>query len=86
LAGGETLKDADKACPFRLLLTTRRYSRRTETVEPSPVIDHIDFARFVFAERRNPHSALSKHAWLTAYGKTAPDRNNKELSAAVVPE
>jgi hypothetical protein len=50
------------------------------------VINHIDFARFVFAERRNPHSALSKHARLTACGNAVPNRNSKELSAAEVPE
>jgi hypothetical protein len=50
------------------------------------VIHHIDFARFVFAERRNPHSALSKHARLTACGHAGPDRNSKELSTAIVPE
>jgi hypothetical protein len=69
-----------------ILLTTRRCRRRTETVKASSVIDHIDFARFVFAERRNPHSALSKQARFTASGNAVPNRKTKELSAAVVPE
>ena len=86
MAGGETLKDADKVRPVSLLLRTRRCRRRAETVEASSVIDHINFARFVFAERRNPHSALSKHARLAAYGNAVPNRSNKEFSAAVVPE
>jgi hypothetical protein len=69
-----------------ILLTTRRFGRRTETIHASSVINHIDFSRFVFAERRNPHSALSKHARLTVCSHAVPDRNSKELSTAEVPE
>jgi hypothetical protein len=69
-----------------ILLTTRRCRKKTKTVEASSVINHIDFAHFVFAERRNPHSTLSKHARLTACDNAVPNRNSKELSAAIVPE
>jgi hypothetical protein len=68
------------------MLRTRRCGRKAKTVQASSVINHIDFARFVFAERRNLHSALSKHARLTACGNAVPNRNSEDLSAAEVPE
>jgi hypothetical protein len=75
-----------KARIAAILLTTRQCGSKSDTIQASSVINHIDFARFVFAERRNPHSALSKHARLTACGHAGPDMNSKELSTAVVPE
>jgi hypothetical protein len=68
------------------MLRARQCGRRAKTVQTSPVINHIEFACFVFAERRNPHSALSKHTRLFACGNAMPNRKSENFSTAIVSE